>query len=158
MNWEIEKANISVRKFTYEFVACGFFGPIQDSIGSLKQLAFLALNSNRFNRSIPHSIGNLSNVNWLDRADNQLEGRIPISDGQRQLGLDPLLKAQHLSWEFLGLEKYGRIPTNFAWRKASFGEKTFIANIDTGVENVVGDMFQSVPKGDAIFMKRLEDL
>eukprot|EP00256_Glycine_max_P023385 XP_003545195.2 subtilisin-like protease Glyma18g48580 [Glycine max] len=37
------------------------------------------------------------------------------------------------SWEFLGLEKNGRIPANSAWRKARFGENIIIANIDTGV-------------------------
>lgn len=37
------------------------------------------------------------------------------------------------SWEFLGLEKNGRIPANSAWRKARFGENIIIANIDTGM-------------------------
>ncbi|KAK7276521.1 hypothetical protein RIF29_17661 [Crotalaria pallida] len=37
------------------------------------------------------------------------------------------------SWDFLGLEKNGKIPANSAWRKAKFGENIIIANIDTGV-------------------------
>nr|KYP39986.1 Subtilisin-like protease [Cajanus cajan] len=37
------------------------------------------------------------------------------------------------SWDFLGLEKNGRIPANSTWRKARFGENVIIANIDTGV-------------------------
>ncbi|KAJ1386922.1 Peptidase S8/S53 domain [Sesbania bispinosa] len=37
------------------------------------------------------------------------------------------------SWEFLGLEKNGRISANSAWKKARFGENTIIANIDSGV-------------------------
>ncbi|XP_027329514.1 subtilisin-like protease Glyma18g48580 [Abrus precatorius] len=37
------------------------------------------------------------------------------------------------SWDFLGLEKNGRIPANSAWRKAKYGENIIIANIDTGV-------------------------
>ncbi|TKY57000.1 serine-type endopeptidase [Spatholobus suberectus] len=37
------------------------------------------------------------------------------------------------SWDFLGLEKNGRIPANSAWTKARFGENIIIANIDTGV-------------------------
>ncbi|KAJ1383729.1 Peptidase S8/S53 domain [Sesbania bispinosa] len=37
------------------------------------------------------------------------------------------------SWEFLGLEKNGRILANSAWKKARFGENTIIANIDSGV-------------------------
>ncbi|RDX72596.1 Subtilisin-like protease, partial [Mucuna pruriens] len=37
------------------------------------------------------------------------------------------------SWDFLGLEKNGRIPANSIWTKAGFGENVIIANIDTGV-------------------------
>ncbi|KAK7276518.1 hypothetical protein RIF29_17658 [Crotalaria pallida] len=37
------------------------------------------------------------------------------------------------SWDFLGLEKDGKIPASSAWRKARFGENIIIANIDTGV-------------------------
>jgi len=36
------------------------------------------------------------------------------------------------SWDFLGLEKNGRVTANSAWTKAKFGEGTIIANIDTG--------------------------
>ncbi|TKY56998.1 serine-type endopeptidase [Spatholobus suberectus] len=39
------------------------------------------------------------------------------------------------SWDFLGLEKNGRIPANSAWRKARFGENIIIANIDTGCQS-----------------------
>ena len=55
-----------------------------------------ALNSNRFNGTIPPSIGNLSNIDWLDLSDNQFEGPIPVSGDQGQPGLDLLLKAHHL--------------------------------------------------------------
>ncbi|CAJ1971132.1 unnamed protein product [Sphenostylis stenocarpa] len=37
------------------------------------------------------------------------------------------------SWDFLGLEKNGKIRANSAWTKARFGENTIIANIDSGV-------------------------
>nr|XP_009396094.1 PREDICTED: subtilisin-like protease SBT5.3 [Musa acuminata subsp. malaccensis] len=37
------------------------------------------------------------------------------------------------SWEFLGLERDGRVPKQSLWRKARFGEDTIIANLDTGV-------------------------
>ncbi|KAL2317011.1 hypothetical protein Fmac_030887 [Flemingia macrophylla] len=37
------------------------------------------------------------------------------------------------SWDFLGLEKNGRIPANSAWTQARFGENIIIANIDSGV-------------------------
>ncbi|RDX96024.1 Subtilisin-like protease, partial [Mucuna pruriens] len=39
------------------------------------------------------------------------------------------------SWDFLGLEKNGKIPANSAWTKARFGENIIIANIDTGMLN-----------------------
>ncbi|KAI3695001.1 hypothetical protein L1987_77988 [Smallanthus sonchifolius] len=71
-----------------------FRGPIPDSIGSLKQLLFLGLNSNSFSGPIPPSIGNLTNLTWLDLSDNQLSGPIPISI-QTGLGLDNLVKAKH---------------------------------------------------------------
>ncbi|XP_048225814.1 subtilisin-like protease SBT5.3 isoform X2 [Ricinus communis] len=37
------------------------------------------------------------------------------------------------SWEFLGLERNGRIPANSLWLKARFGEDVIIGNLDTGV-------------------------
>ncbi|KAK9152339.1 hypothetical protein Syun_010648 [Stephania yunnanensis] len=37
------------------------------------------------------------------------------------------------SWNFLGLEKDGVIPSDSIWAKARFGEDTIIANLDTGV-------------------------
>ncbi|KAL5981347.1 hypothetical protein ACLOJK_015402 [Asimina triloba] len=37
------------------------------------------------------------------------------------------------SWEFLRLERDGRVPANSLWTKARFGEDTIIANFDTGV-------------------------
>lgn len=36
------------------------------------------------------------------------------------------------SWNFLGLERNGLIPSDSIWKKARFGEDTIIANIDTG--------------------------
>lgn len=37
------------------------------------------------------------------------------------------------SWEFLGLERDGRVPKQSLWRKARFGEDTIIANLDSGI-------------------------
>ncbi|KAL6204173.1 hypothetical protein ACLB2K_021441 [Fragaria x ananassa] len=37
------------------------------------------------------------------------------------------------SWNFLGLERNGLIPSDSIWKKSRFGEDTIIANIDTGV-------------------------
>jgi hypothetical protein len=53
------------------------------------------LTNNSFSGQIPASIGSLSNLYWLDLADNQLEGSIPVSNGATP-GLDMLFKAKHL--------------------------------------------------------------
>lgn len=59
-----------------------------------------ALNANNFTGKIPPSLGKLVNLTWLDLADNQLDGPLPISskDGW---GLDQLRKAKHLSVSFV---------------------------------------------------------
>ena len=54
-----------------------------------------SLNSNSFSGGISAFIGNLPKLNWLDIADNQLEGTIPISSGNKP-GLDMLLSTKHL--------------------------------------------------------------
>lgn len=54
-----------------------------------------ALNSNNFTGRIPPSLGTLSKLYWLDLADNQLMGSIPVSTPTSP-GLDLLLKAKHL--------------------------------------------------------------
>ncbi|KAF6142279.1 hypothetical protein GIB67_039986 [Kingdonia uniflora] len=38
------------------------------------------------------------------------------------------------SWNFLGLEKNGEIPTGSLWKKARFGEDAIIANLDTEIQ------------------------
>ena len=54
-----------------------------------------ALNSNNFTGRIPPSLGKLTKLYWLDLADNQLLGTIPVSTPTTP-GLDLLLKAKHL--------------------------------------------------------------
>jgi Leucine-rich repeat (LRR) protein len=61
----------------------------------LIELLFRALNSNNFTGKIPPSLGKLSKLYWLDFADNQLTGPIPVSTSTTP-GLDLLLKAKHL--------------------------------------------------------------
>lgn len=58
-------------------------------------LLFRALNSNNFTGRIPASLGRLSELYWLDLADNKLSGIIPTST-LTSPGLDQLLKAKHL--------------------------------------------------------------
>ncbi|XLU19623.1 hypothetical protein S245_055689, partial [Arachis hypogaea] len=69
------------------------------------------LNSNSFTGRIPHSIGNLSNLYWLDLADNELQGPIPISSGSVP-GLDKLHHAKHLKTMLLRSSSTP-IPTSF---------------------------------------------
>ncbi|URE47141.1 leucine-rich repeat receptor-like protein kinase [Musa troglodytarum] len=70
-------------------------GPLPQSIGNLKQLVVLSLNSNQFAGEIPASLGRLSNLTWLDLAGNQLTGRLPTSSDEGS-GLDQLLNTLHL--------------------------------------------------------------
>jgi hypothetical protein len=41
-------------------------------------------------------MGRLSKLYWFDIADNQLEGKLPVSDGASLPGLDMLLQTGHL--------------------------------------------------------------
>ncbi|XP_058083435.1 subtilisin-like protease SBT5.3 [Magnolia sinica] len=54
------------------------------------------------------------------------------------------------SWEFLGLEKNGKIPETSLWQKARFGEDIIIGNIDSGVwpesESFNDDGMGPIPK------------
>uniref|UniRef100_A0A0D9V740 non-specific serine/threonine protein kinase n=1 Tax=Leersia perrieri TaxID=77586 RepID=A0A0D9V740_9ORYZ len=75
-----------------------FTGNIPEQIGTLRQLTFLALNSNKFTGGVPPTLGLLSNLFWLDLSDNQLSGKLPVSSGSGP-GLDQLFKAEHLIFD-----------------------------------------------------------
>ncbi|KAE8700516.1 hypothetical protein F3Y22_tig00110556pilonHSYRG00214 [Hibiscus syriacus] len=60
-------------------------------------ITYRSLNSNSFTGSIPRSIGNLSKLYWLDLADNQLDGKIPVSDGPTRPGLEWLFESNRFS-------------------------------------------------------------
>ncbi|KAL2341486.1 hypothetical protein Fmac_009426 [Flemingia macrophylla] len=106
-------------------VGCGFTGRIPDEIGSLQQLVFLSLNSNKFVGPIPPSIGSLSNLTWLDLTDNQLDGSIPVSSDTTP-GLDMLHKTQHFH---LGKNRLsGEIPPKLFSSKMTLIHVIFASN------------------------------
>ncbi|AQK95244.1 Leucine-rich repeat protein kinase family protein [Zea mays] len=63
-------------------------------LGSFNHIDEKALNSNKFTGTIPPTLGLLSNLFWLDLADNQLTGSIPVSTATT-LGLDQLTHTKH---------------------------------------------------------------
>lgn len=54
-----------------------------------------SLNSNNFIGGIPATVGYLTELYWLDLADNKLTGTIPVSNGSSP-GLDLLVHTKHL--------------------------------------------------------------
>ncbi|KAI3810641.1 hypothetical protein L1987_20262 [Smallanthus sonchifolius] len=110
-------------------VGCSFNGPLPDTLGSLPQLSYLALNSNGFTGKIPPSIGNLTKLYWLDLADNKLSGPIPVSDGPTP-GLDLLLSAKH--FHFGKNQLSGPIPSQLFSSKMTLKHVLFEDNQLTG--------------------------
>ncbi|KAJ0010645.1 hypothetical protein Pint_33370 [Pistacia integerrima] len=52
--------------FMQDYYWVALTGSIPESIGSIWQMAFLSLSFNIFSQPISPSIGNLSNLYWLD--------------------------------------------------------------------------------------------
>ncbi|KAK9938709.1 hypothetical protein M0R45_015431 [Rubus argutus] len=110
---------------------CSFSEPIPPTIGSLKHLYYLDLNSNRLSGQIPPSIGNLLNLFYLDLTGNQIGGYIPVSSGATP-GLDMLHNAQHFH---LGDNQLsGKIPAQL------FSSKMVLVHLLLDRNNLTGNI------------------
>ena len=57
-------------------------GTLSPTIGGLRKLRVLHLNSNNLFVAIPLELGNCTKIEFLDLSDNSLHGRIPLEVGQ----------------------------------------------------------------------------
>lgn len=73
--------NSASQVVSIELVEKGLNGPVPGSIGNLTDLQFLDLSFNDLTGSIPAEIGNFSNLLNLDLAENELTGSIPVEIG-----------------------------------------------------------------------------
>ncbi|KAI8556357.1 hypothetical protein RHMOL_Rhmol05G0246200 [Rhododendron molle] len=120
----------------------GLTGPIPPSIGNLKKLTNLSLNSNSFSGPIPPELGNLSNLYWLDLADNKLSGAIPVSDVTKP-GLDMLTNAKH--FHFGKNQLSGEIPSQLFSSKMTLKHVLFEDNsLNGSIPSTLGVLVQTL--------------
>ncbi|KAL6558213.1 hypothetical protein OROMI_018563 [Orobanche minor] len=94
------------------------------------------LNSNNLMGEIPPSLGNLSKLYWLDLAENQMGGEIPVSSAFGP-GLDQLKKAKHLHFNKDRLS--GEIPSQLFNSDMSLIHVLFDGNqLDGSIPSTIG--------------------
>lgn len=76
---------------------------------------YRSLNDNKFSGEIPSSIGKLRKLYWLDIANNQLSGDLPVSSGDTP-GLDLLVNTKHLYVYLALLYEDGDYCVHFGFR------------------------------------------
>eukprot|EP01018_Ginkgo_biloba_P022241 Gb_00418 [translate_table: standard] len=128
---------------TLIMIGCGFTGPIPNELGNLRNLTFLqqpdtfdgpvclvsALNSNELSGQIPPSLGNLAKLYWLDIADNNIDGTLPVSTANAP-GLDKLTNAKH--FHFNKNQLTGSIPSEIFNANMHLIHVLFDSNFLTG--------------------------
>jgi Leucine-rich repeat (LRR) protein len=80
-NWYGITCNGNARVSSVFLPSNSLNGSIPASLGNLSQLQYLYLNANQLKGSIPASLGNLSQLQTLFLPDNQLNGSIPATLG-----------------------------------------------------------------------------
>ena len=80
-DWVGVRTDASGRVAELDLYSNQLSGSIPSSLGNLSNLEFLHISANQLSGSIPSSLGNLSNLEFLHLTFNQLSGSIPSSLG-----------------------------------------------------------------------------
>ncbi len=134
-------------------------GKIPSSIGYLKNLISLSLNSNFLEGNIPYEIGNLSELIYLDLSFNsKLEGKIPP-----ELGKIKKLKQLYIN----GTNVSGKIPTSIFYLRdlteLGLSDNKLIGNIPYEIEELINLKYLNLSQNNLsgsipIEISALEDL